>query len=266
MSVNMTGRWHRPPDFKPHNFKHDRVGEIGYSEQYGEYVVVEYRSYSSLDIMFKRTGTIQEICWKRFLSSGVMDREQPHIYSVGFIDLDYKNLENGRFIHNMWKNMLKRCYSEKELLIRPAYKGVTVCEDWLRFSIFYKDVTNKKGFEYALSDKWQLDKDILSNKNVMYSNSTTCFVPQEINKSLESQPIKENGLPQGVKFSSKSKKSYRVSVYSKRFGKYEETFLNLTDAEIAYKDRKNSNIRGLALFYKDSLDELVFNYLMAYKY
>ena len=100
----------------------------------------------------------------------------------------------------------------------------------------------------------------------MYPNSTTCFVPQEINKSLESQPIKENGLPQGVKFSSKSKKSYRVSVYSKMFGKYEETFLNLTDAEIAYKDRKNSNIRGLALFYKDSLDELVFNYLMAYKY
>jgi len=51
-----------------------------------------------------------------------------------------------------WKDMISRCYSERELEKYPTYKGCSVCEDWLYFSRF-KAWMEKQAWEGLVLDK-----------------------------------------------------------------------------------------------------------------
>jgi hypothetical protein len=76
------------------------------------------------------------------------------VWGVGVNDLDYRTqvkeyvTENGGKrirkhvftckYYEVWKDMLKRCYSEKYLESRPSYIGTSVCSEWLSASAFKK--------------------------------------------------------------------------------------------------------------------------------
>ena len=102
--------------------------------------------------------------------------------------------EKGRFTSNFpgtnkmtkaycrWKDMLGRCYSTKEQLIRPSYIGTTVCEDFLYFQKFAEWHENQIGSNIP---GWQMDKDILVFNNKIYSKETTVFIPEIINKTIQ---------------------------------------------------------------------------------
>ena len=76
------------------------------------------------------------------------------VYGVGVNDLDYSTQikeyvtkDGGRrsqkpvFIckyYTAWKNMLKRCYSNKYLESRPSYIDASVCSEWLSATTFKK--------------------------------------------------------------------------------------------------------------------------------
>lgn len=75
----------------------------------------------------------------------------------------------------VWKDMLKRCYSEKYQQQRPTYKGCTVSEEWLTFSNF-KTWMETQDFEGK-----QIDKDLLFEGNKVYSAETCVFVTQAVN-------------------------------------------------------------------------------------
>lgn len=70
-------------------------------------------------------------------------------------------------IYSKWSHMLLRCtkkYQEKH----PTYKGVTICERWIRLSNFIEDIKKMKGYDYFsthLNENIHLDKDILSDNN-----------------------------------------------------------------------------------------------------
>lgn len=78
--------------------------------------------------------------------------------------------------YRVWRSMLERCYSTKYQENRPTYKGCSVSEDWLTFSVF------KSWMEAQDWEGKQLDKDLLFVGNKAYSAETCVFVTQMVNK------------------------------------------------------------------------------------
>ena len=77
--------------------------------------------------------------------------------------------------YSAWASMLKRCYSVKTQERQPTYAGCTVSDEWKTFSNF-KSWMEKQDWQ----DK-QLDKDILSECNKVYSPETCAFVSGMVN-------------------------------------------------------------------------------------
>ena len=113
------------------------------------------------------------------------------VYGIGINDADYvtQKFETIGYIdgkqkqkliwicpfYRAWKNMLNRCYSIKLQERYPTYKGCSVTEEWLTFSVF------KKWME---SQDWQdnqLDKDLLFEGNKVYGPETCVFVSGTVN-------------------------------------------------------------------------------------
>lgn len=114
------------------------------------------------------------------------------VYGVGFNDAGYAI--KGCKIYASWRNMLKRCYSEDYHKQRPTYKDCKVCDQWLIFSNFR---------DWMLSQDWQgkqLDKDIITPGNKIYSPNDCMFVTQAINSLLTVSKSNKGDLPVGVFF------------------------------------------------------------------
>lgn len=113
------------------------------------------------------------------------------VYGVGINDADYvtQKMETISYVngkqkqklvwacpyHQVWKDMLKRCYSAKFQNKRPTYKGCSVSKEWLRFSNF-RCWMERQDFEGM-----QLDKDLLFENNKLYSDETCVFVTRGVN-------------------------------------------------------------------------------------
>lgn len=120
-----------------------------------------------------------------------MRKAKKLVYGVGLNDAGYVTQEfetigyvNGKQKrkliwrcphHSTWKSMLERCYSTKYQDKKPTYKGCTVSEEWLTFSVF-KEWMEKQDWEGK-----QLDKDLLFEGNKIYSAVTCVFVTIAVN-------------------------------------------------------------------------------------
>lgn len=109
-------------------------------------------------------------------------RKPKIIYGKGINDVnDYVNDNKGYRcpFYERWVSMLKRCYSLSWLNKYPTYKGCSVCKEWLTFSNF------KSWMEQQDWKGCDLDKDLLVKGNKVYSPETCCFIPKELNVSLQ---------------------------------------------------------------------------------
>lgn len=118
------------------------------------------------------------------------------VFGVGINDADYITKHNGVRcpIYQKWKGMLQRCYDPLTLNINPCYRGCTVCDDWLTFSVFA---------EWMESKDWEgleLDKDILFPGNRVYSPDKCVFIPRDLNSLLNSSASAGSPFPVGVSY------------------------------------------------------------------
>lgn len=112
------------------------------------------------------------------------------VFGVGINDADYVVQKKETFYVNgvrkqkmvwicpfyrTWKEMLRRCYSDKFQEAHPTYKGCSVSEEWLTLSVF------KSWMECQDFEGMQLDKDLLFEGNKVYSKETCVFVTQVVN-------------------------------------------------------------------------------------
>ena len=130
------------------------------------------------------------------------------VFGVGVNDLGYRVhvqeyvIENGGkrirktvFLckhYLAWKNMLKRCYSEKFLESYPSYRGTSVCSEWLSASAFKK---------WMDQQDWQgkcLDKDIIAPGSRLYSPETCGFVLKATNSFVTARDACRGDYPIGV--------------------------------------------------------------------
>lgn len=80
--------------------------------------------------------------------------------------------------YRTWKGILERVYCLKYQAKEPSYKGTTLCSDWHYFSNF--STWMKKQTWEGL----EIDKDILSGPNKIYSPETCVFIPKALNQFL----------------------------------------------------------------------------------
>lgn len=122
------------------------------------------------------------------------------VHGIGINDVEEKtwiHVDGRRIKHPVykrWIHMLARCYSKRELNLRPTYHGCTVCEEWHRFSNF------KRWME---SQDWQgkqLDKDLLVKGNKIYSPDTCIFISQQLNSFSNDMKASRGQWPLGVDF------------------------------------------------------------------
>jgi hypothetical protein len=162
-----------------------------------------------------------------------------------------------------WKRILERCYDEKYKIKEPTYNDVTCCDEWLLYENFYEWLHSQPNFDKWLNEsRWAIDKDILVKGNKVYSPSTCCFVPHEIN-TLFSR--KNNGcLPIGV---TRLEKSFAASICINYNNKHIGCYPTAEEAFYAYKDVKERYIKEIAekYFQEGKITEKVYNALMRYE-
>lgn len=167
------------------------------------------------------------------------------VCGVGINDYDGPVKINGVHIdsYNYWTYMLKRCYNESSLKKNASYRDCSVSDGWIYFTNFKKWFDNSEnGFMFG----YELDKDLLVHNNRVYSESTCCFLPQEINKALIRQKGKRGENKIGV-FYRKDVNKYVAQIQSgihqhRQIGIYETE----QEAFLAYKAEKERYLRHLA--------------------
>ena len=172
------------------------------------------------------------------------------VYGVGVNDLPYRTqvwewaTENGgkrivnsvfrRKYYTVWRDMLKRCYSEKYLESKPSYIGTSVCSEWLYASEF------KKWMEQQDWDGKSLDKDIIVHGSKLYSPDTCAFVLPATNSFVLARGACRGMYPIGVSLHKRtSKYQARCENPFTREQEYLGLFLTTEDAHEAWRKRKH---------------------------
>ena len=112
--------------------------------------------------------------------------------------------------------MLRRCYSITYKKKHPTYEGCECSENFRSYEYFYEWCNEQIGFN---NKNWQLDKDLLTKGNKVYSESTCVFIPAEINLLLVKNTASRGENLVGV-YWSKTNKAF-VARVSKSKGKRE---------------------------------------------
>jgi hypothetical protein len=186
------------------------VGGIYPTNSCGDLVVESFtrerdnsgRSRVYVNIKFITTGSTKKLLVENIRSGVVKDCYKPIVHGVGYLgEVTSKGVEG---IYDTWYNMLSRCYSDCGKN-QKYYAEVFVAKEWHDFSVFLKY------YKRYYIEGYQLDKDLLSKEgHKIYSPSTCCFLPKEINKLLGNLSKGEGVRPQGQKW------SYGGSTYPSR--------------------------------------------------
>ena len=159
----------------------DCVGKVFKSLNSGDFKVLKYNDNRNVQIQFLKTGYEAKVELGSIRNGEVKDLYSPSVYGVGIIGAKYSPKINGVQTKEyvLWKNMLRRCYSDSFKKQRPTYEGCKVSDNFLHYEYFYEWCHKQIGFT---NKGFDLDKDLLVKGNKVYSEDTCVFLPQEIDR------------------------------------------------------------------------------------
>ena len=242
----------------------DCVGKVCKSKSSGDFKILKYNDSRNVVIQFLKTGyeTVTRLDCVR--NGNIKDPYLPSVCGVGIIGTKYPSKINGVHTkeYTLWRNMLKRCYSTTLKKKYPTYKDCEASDNFLYYEYFYEWCNKQIGFG---NEGWQLDKDLLTKGNKVYSEYSCILIPNEINLLLtKSDKIRGKHLI-GVHWSN-SNKAF-VAMVSRSKGKQEHLGYFKTEIEAfnAYKQAKESFVKEQAEKYKSQIDPRAYNALMNYE-
>lgn len=97
-------------------------------------------------------------------------------YGIGNYTARNNNIKTEQYIK--WSSMFTRCYNKDYQSKQPTYIGCTVDETFWNFQNFAAWYDQNK---YDCNYDLELDKDFLVEGNKIYSPSTCCLIPKEMN-------------------------------------------------------------------------------------
>lgn len=185
------------------------------------------------------------------------------VHGVGFNDKKYPTAVNGKFTkeYDLWKGMLRRCYSSKCHTNQPTYIGCTVSDNFKHYTFFHEWCQNQIGFGLEGSD---LDKDIIVPNNKLYSENTCVFVPHEINKFFNDRRVARGNCPIGV-YLHKATGKYMARCNVSGKVKYLGLYISPEEAHIVYKLFKESLCKETAAIWKSRVDTRVYTALIDWR-
>lgn len=174
-------------------------------------------------------------------------------YGVGINDLPHVTKIKDEFgktrTHSgyvQWWSLLARCYCERELSKCPTYRDVLVCDDWLKASNF---VAWQKT-QYR-EEGWQLDKDLISIGNRVYSPDTCLYVPSWLNSFTLNRSSDRGEFLIGCCWNKQSKKYHANCNHPLHNSQgYLGLFDTELEAHLAWRERK----LNIALELKPQMD------------
>jgi hypothetical protein len=242
----------------------DRIGEEKTNNFGSTMIIKEYRGCMDIDVYFpKYNYTTEHVQYDNFKKGNIKCVYEPRTFEVGYLgEGEYNTSINGKSTkyHEIWIEMLRRCYSPKYIEKYPTYKGSEVCSQWHNFQNFARWV--EENYYNIGEEQICLDKDILIKGNKIYSPQTCVFVPQTINKLFTKSNKCRGNLPIGV---SRMDKKYRAccSVNKKNIslGCYDTP----EEAFQAYKNFKEKYIKEIAEKYKDKIPSKLYDAMIMYQ-
>lgn len=239
-------------------------GKIFLSNECGYFQIVLANNLERMKAIFLLTNTEVYVSSTQVDAGTVVDRFFPTVFGVGCLGESSTVNENGERTkgHSTWKNMLDRCYGNREL---EAYKYCIVSEEFHNASYFKDWYNSQKG---SHRDDFHLDKDILSEDCKIYAEDTCVLVPREINSFFVSHRNKKTygNYPTGVTHDVKNTLTPFVAKYNGNGGESHISYhTNEWSAFIAYKNAKEGRAKELANKWKDQIDDRVYNKLLDYK-
>ena len=239
----------------------DCVGKVCKSLNSGDFKIVKYNDNRNVEVQFLKTGyeaTVELVQVKR---GNVKDPYVPSVCGVGIVGAKYPITINSILTkeYTLWCSMLKRCYSNAYKKRQPTYEGCEVSNNFKSYEYFYEWCNKQVGFN---NKDWQLDKDLLTKGNKVYSENTCIFIPAEINLLLVKREALRGTHPIGVRWHKRDKAF--VAKVNKNKGKQE--FLGYFNTELeafnAYKVAKEAFIKEQANNWKSQIDERAYEALM----
>ena len=245
------------------NYK-DCVGKVCKSLNSGDFKVLKYNDGKNVEIQFLKTG-FEIVARLEHIKNGLIkDPYLPSVYGVGILGTKYPSRVNGVQTkeYELWKGMLKRCYSDAYKKKRPTYEGCEVSDNFKSYEYFYEWCHSQIGFD---NKGWQLDKDLLIKGNKVYSESTCVFLPAEINLLLTKRTASRGEHLIGVHWCKRDKAF--IAKVNKNKGKQEYLGYFKTEIEAfnAYKEAKESFVKEQAEKWKSEIDPRVYKALMNYE-
>lgn len=165
-----------------------------YTSNAGHDFIILHKEGKNCVIQFLKTGWVRKANIDNIYAGKVRDLYEVSVYGVGYYG-EFEKTPYWKQAKQLWQNMLKRCYCEKD---SKGYFGkVFVSKDWHCFSNFLKDLPNLNNFELWIKgqnsgfDKYNLDKDLLTESCNVYSKETCQFITEYENKSAGAK----NGKP-----------------------------------------------------------------------
>ena len=241
----------------------DCVGKVCKSKSSGDFKIVKYNDKKNVKIQFLKTGFEAVVELGSIRNGYVKDCYSPSVHGVGVSGNKYPIRANGVLTKEylLWRSMLQRCYSDTYQKKYPTYKGCQASENFKYYECFYEWCHKQIGFG---NQGWHLDKDLLVKGNNVYSESTSIFIPAEINQVLIKREALRGEYLIGVSWH-KTKKAF-VAQVNKNKGKSEYLGLFKTEIEAfnAYKQAKESFIKEQAKKWKSQIDPRAYNALMSY--
>ena len=245
------------------NYK-DCVGKILKSKNSGDFKIVKYHDNRNVEIQFLKTGFETTVQLGDIKIGNVKDPYSPSVCGVGVLGTKYPSRVNGVITkeYDLWCNMLQRCYSDKYQKKKPTYEGCEVSDNFKSFEYFYEWCNKQIGFGV---EGWNLDKDLLTEGNKVYSENICVFIPSEINKVLVKREALRGEHLIGVCWDKKAN-AFKAQV-NKNKGKQEYLGLFTTEIEAfnAYKEAKEAFIKEQANKWKGKIDDKAYNALMNYE-
>ena len=237
------------------------VGGIYETNNSGEIEILEIVNSRKVLIRFMDTG-FEKFTDSRLIRKGIVKDNSSSYHGCGAnLDVAGKTEGVASKAYKLWCSMMDRCYSTTTHKRRPRYSVCEVSGYFKTFSNFRDWCDKQTSFGV---DGFDLDKDLIIKGNSVYSEHTCCFLPQEINKSLQKTNKLRGDLPIGVCFD-KNRGKYRAAIkmYGKHInlGRFECKF----EAFQAYKVAKEGYLKELAEKWKGKIDDRAYEALMNYE-
>lgn len=239
-----------------------KIGETNKNSKGSRMTIISCLKNSKVEVIFD--SGLRKIChYSDFKRGYVRDKLYESVCGTGFVGQGIYNVsENGIKTKEYlrWKDMLMRCYCEKYKNKNPTYSGCSVVPEWHNFQNFAKWYSENY---YSVPDsKMELDKDVLSPGNKIYSPETCCFLPSEINK-LFSKNVIRNNCSENLYIYRNGK--YRISCSNNKKLKHLGYFNTREEAIASYERFKDEIIKSTIEKYSIFLPENIKNALLNFK-